>query len=330
MSKKIGVIGGSGFVGSYLQDVLCDAQIPFYVIDKLVGASKSTHTIIADVCELSAADLLSETTTLINLAAEHRDDVRPLSRYYDVNVKGAQRVCDVAKLHNVQRIIFTSSVAIYGFAAPDTGEDGEANYFNEYGRTKYLAEEVYRKWQQEDATNRSLVIIRPTVIFGPGNRGNVWNLLRQIASKRFVMFGNGKNKKSMAYVENVADFLRFSTKFGAGIHIYNYIDKPDMDINQLVSVARETLFGRYDVGLRLPLIGAVFIGKVFDILSKVCGRTFSISGIRVKKFSATTQFSSRASEVGYQAPVSLEDGLRKTLVYEFLEDNSDKLTFDTE
>ena len=54
---------------------------------------------------------------------------------------------------------------------------------------------------------RSLVIIRPTVIFGEGNRGNVYNLFRQIADRRFLMFGDGENKKSMAYVGNVAEFI---------------------------------------------------------------------------------------------------------------------------
>ena len=58
------------------------------------------------------------------------------------------------------------------------------------------------------------------------------------------MFGNGKNKKSMAYVENVAAFLEYSLKFESGIHIYNYIDKPDYDMNKLISFSRNILFGK--------------------------------------------------------------------------------------
>ena len=81
---------------------------------------------------------------------------------------------------DIKTIIFTSSVAIYGFAPPNTDEGGEANYFNDYGRTKWLAEQAYSKWYSEDTENRRLIIIRPTVIFGEGNRGNVYNLLKQI------------------------------------------------------------------------------------------------------------------------------------------------------
>ena len=93
---------------------------------------------------------------------------------------------DYARKIGASRIVFTSSVAVYGFAPPDTSEAGDISYFNEYGRTKHIAEKVYADWQAEDPLNRCLVIVRPTVIFGPGNRGNVYNLLRQIANGWFA------------------------------------------------------------------------------------------------------------------------------------------------
>jgi thioester reductase-like protein len=57
-------------------------------------------------------------------------------------------------------------------SGPD--ETGAINYFNDYGRTKWLTEEKYRAWLASDPEN-SLTIIRPTVIFGEQNRGNVYN-----------------------------------------------------------------------------------------------------------------------------------------------------------
>ena len=56
------------------------------------------------------------------------------------------------------KIIFTSSVAIYGFAPANTDESGKPNYFNDYGRSKYLAEKIYKDWYYEDEKNRTLVI----------------------------------------------------------------------------------------------------------------------------------------------------------------------------
>lgn len=91
----------------------------------------------------------------------------------------------------IDKIIFTSSVAVYGFTPKGADESKELNPFNYYGRTKMLAEEVYRKWQTEDKM-RPLVIVRPTVVFSERNRGNVYNLLKHIASGHFVMVGKEK------------------------------------------------------------------------------------------------------------------------------------------
>ena len=226
--KNIAIIGGAGFLGTRLADCFKNKGLDFRIFD-IDTSGVTEHPIIkADVEDQQSLEVLSRSSTIINLAAVHRDDIRPLSRYDDVNIQGAVNVCKAARTYGINRIIFTSSVAIYGFAPANTDESGEAKYFNDYGRTKYLAEQVYKEWQSEDTDNRTLIIVRPTVIFGEGNRGNVYNLLRQIASRRFVMFGDGKNIKSMAYVGNVASFLDHSLSFEPGLHIYNYIDKPDL------------------------------------------------------------------------------------------------------
>ena len=326
-SNFTGIIGGEGFLGSRLSKRLSKSNERYLVADI---KSVDEDSINVDIEDFDSLNKLSSINCIINLAAIHRDDIRPLSRYDDVNVQGSVNVCEAARKHDINKIIFTSSVAIYGFAPADTDESGEPNYFNDYGRTKYLAEQVYKEWQAEDPENRTLVIVRPTVIFGEGNRGNVFNLLKQIASGRFVMFGNGKNRKSMAYAENVAAFLEYSLSFKPGLHIYNYIDKPDFDMNTLVSEARKTLFGKNNVGLRLPAFLGMAIGYFADFVAKVTGKTLPVSSIRVKKFMGTTQFTSSLGETGFVPPVSLEEGLARTLRYEFLEDNSDKRTFETE
>jgi len=144
------------------------------------------------------------------------------------------------------------------------------------------------------------------------------------------MFGDGKNRKSMAYVENVVAFLEYSLSFTPGVHIYNYIDKPDLDMNTLISKVKSTLFGKNSVGLRLPGFLGMSVGYFFDAVSMIINRSLPVSSIRIKKFMATTQFKSSAGTTGFIAPVSLEEGQSKTLRYEFIEDNSKNRTFDTE
>ena len=327
---KISILGGSGFVGTNLSQLFSEKNMSFEIFDLKKSEFFPENSIVGNICSPVDLEKISKPRILINLAAVHRDDVSPKSLYDEVNIYGSKNICDYAKKNEINHIIFTSSVAIYGFADPDTDENGEINYFNDYGRTKYLAEQEYIKWYQENPVERSLTIIRPTVIFGEGNRGNVYNLLKQIRSKKFVMFGNGKNEKSMAYIKNLVAFIDYSINFEQGIHIYNYIDKPDMSMNDLVLFVRKKLFNKNNIGLRLPRSLGLFIGLVADLFSKIININLPVSHIRVKKFLSTTKFSSSINNTSFIAPHSLEDGLEKTIRYEFLENNKDKITFETE
>lgn len=327
---KVSIIGGSGFVGSNLAKLFTKNNINFQILDNVKSKFFPEKYIHGDIRNNDDLKQIADSDILINLAAVHRDDVRPLSLYDDINVEGSRNICKLAKENGINKIIFTSSVAVYGFAKPNTNENGEINYFNDYGRTKYLAEEVFVDWYNEDSVNRTLVIIRPTVIFGKGNRGNVYNLLNQINSKKFAMFGNGENIKSMAYVKNVAAFIYHSLSFGQGLHLYNYIDKPDMNMNKLVSVTRKVLFNKPNVGLRMPAFIGKLIGYLADIISFIIKKNLPISSIRVKKFLSTSQFDSSIERTGFEAPYSLEDALQKTLKHEFIEENDHKVTFKTE
>lgn len=327
------LVGGSGFIGSELARQLDRQGRAFVIADKVpsrVFPDKYVHLDITDP-DAPTSDVSRDCTAIVHLAAEHRDDVRPRSRYDEVNVEGTRNVVGMAQQHGIDRIVFTSTVAVYGFADPETGEAGTINPFNDYGRTKFEAEKILRAWQERAPEVRSLTIIRPTVVFGPGNRGNVFNLLRQIARRHFVMIGDGKNRKSMAYVENVSAFIARSLGFGPGCYLFNYVDKPDYDMNTLVRSVRAILFGKNDVGPRLPAYMGLIIGRVADLLVGITGRSLPISTIRVRKFIAETSFASSAHDVpGFIAPVSLDAALKRTLDAEFLNPDSDRVIHYTE
>lgn len=319
------IIGGAGFVGTRLAQALNTDGTAFRIFDKALDGEG-----YCDVTNPNSLDSLPPADVVINLAAEHRDDVTPRSLYDEVNVKGARHVCDYCRHNNIQQIVFTSTVAVYGFAPEGTDESGAFNPFNDYGRTKMEAEAVYKEWLAEGPEYRSLVIVRPTVIFGEQNRGNVYNLLRQIATRRFIMFGSGTNRKSMAYVQNIAEFLAFSTQFGPGEHVYNYTDKPDMDMNTLVGRCRSVLFGKDGVGLRLPGWLGILVGYSFDFLATITGKQLPVSSVRVKKFMGTTAFSASVSETGFSPSCTIAEGIDRTLRHEFLENHSDDKLFYSE
>jgi len=326
----IDLIGGSGFIGTRLASRLESSGLPFRILDKAPSHRFPSAHRFADVRDVESLRAGLRGGPIVNLAAEHRDDVRPVSLYKEVNVQGAENICRVASEKGVTKIIFTSTVAVYGFTRPGTDETGAIAPFNEYGRSKYQAEEVFRLWQHEDSTNRSLVIVRPTVVFGERNRGNVYNLLKQLASGRFVMVGQGRNMKSMAYVENAAAFLEHALSFGPGIAVYNYVDKPDFDMNTLIRAVKDEMGIGGGEWIKIPYAAGMAIGYLSDVAALMTRRSFPISSVRVRKFCATTQFDSAVAEAGYLAPVPLIDGLKRTVRYEFLEDHSGEETFFTE
>jgi nucleoside-diphosphate-sugar epimerase len=326
--ENIFVIGGSGFVGTRLCiRFIKQSTKDFQIIDKSPSHHFPSKTIIANIRYPIQIKPVNKSSVIINLAAEHRDDVIPKSLYDETNIYGAKNICNFAREINAEKIIFTSSVAVYGFARIGTDESGGFAPFNDYGRTKLEAEKIYINWQLEDPSRRTLVIVRPTVIFGEGNRGNFFNLLKQISSAKFVMVGNGLNRKSLAYVENVAAFLEHSLAFKPGIHIYNYIDKPDFTMNQLVGYVGNLLGRSSKINIRLPYWLGLAIGELFDAAAFLLGKKFAISSIRVKKFCSNSVYESAIYKSGFVPPVSLIEAIQRTVRYEFLENHEAEQVF---
>lgn len=313
---KIVIFGGSGFIGTRLVPRLIALGHDLSITD--IAPSQSYPRLFSpcDVRDVGAVHKACAGADVIyNLAAVHRDDVRPRSLYREVNVDGAANICAAASAHRIDRIVFTSSAAVYGFSGGEADEDTEPAPFNDYGKTKLEAEAVFKSWYHVQP-GRTLIIVRPTVVFGEGNRGNVFTLIDQIRRRRFAMVGSGHNIKSVAYVENVAAFLEHVLSRPPGFDVYNYVDKPDYRTRELVSTIRRQ-FGMSGEPPSIPYPLAVATGAIGDLVAAASGRTLPISRIRVQKFCAPSRFSStRAMANGFVAPVSLEDGLRRTIAEE--------------
>ena len=318
VASPVVILGGSGFIGTRLASRLSELGQSFIIGDIVESKTHPDSYTSCDVREAATIqNLLVGARAIVNLAAEHRDDVRPLSRYHETNVEGARQVCQAATAAEIKTLVFTSSVAVYGSHTYPVDESGPFEPCNPYGETKLQAEGIYRAWAEEDSA-RSLVIIRPTVVFGEGNRGNVYNLLRQIVAGRFMMVGPGTNRKSMAYVGNVADALIFGLGLGPGTHIFNYADAPDMDMNELVGLVNSKLKRTSSFNWRIPMPLALAGGYLLDIVARLTRRTFPISTVRVKKFCENTQFiSTKIDTYGFMRRYSLLEGLSAMMSHEF-------------
>lgn len=314
------ITGGSGFIGRRLSSVIDRAGHECVSVDACPQPHACAHQIAGDVRRLeSLLNAFAGCDGVVHLAAEHRDDVRPERLYFEVNVEGTRNVLRAASEVGCKRVVFTSTVAVYPLDVPCPDEEHPPAPFNAYGQSKAQAEALVRAWAAEDPT-RCAVIVRPCVVFGEGNRGNVYNLLRQIHDGRFVMVGSGRNRKSMAYVGNVAAFLQWCLDLPPGLHVYNYADKPDLTTEELVRLARRVMGrdGDWRARVRLPYALALPLGWAADAVAALTGRSLPVSSIRIRKFCAeTTVNTERLERSGFVRPYGLLEALERTIRYEF-------------
>ena len=92
--------------------------------------------------------------------------------FHAVNVKGAEILCQAMAEHDIDKVCFFSTVAVYGDAQAPLDESTPPQPNSPYGKTKLAAETVFRSWVDENA-ERHCLVIRPTVTFGPNNFANM-------------------------------------------------------------------------------------------------------------------------------------------------------------
>lgn len=329
---KITILGGSGFIGTRIIDYFKQfTGYEFSIVDLRESHFFNDITTIGDVRNQQQMDAaLAGTDLVILLAAQHRDDVTPTSLYYDTNVGGMRVTLKAMERNGVKRLLFFSTVAVYGINKKSPDEAAPKDPFNHYGRSKWQAEQLLQEWHTLH-NDWNINVVRPTVTFGERNRGNVYNLLHQIQSGKFLMVGKGNNFKSMAYVGNVVAFTKFLIdNYPTGYNVYNYVDKPDFDMNGLVKHV-ETVLGKHLPAVHVPYALGMAGGYLLDLVAWITRRKLAISSVRVKKFCASTEYdATKMQQTGFVPPFTIREGLARTLEFEFLHPHPDCITFETE
>ena len=134
----ISLIGASGFVGTRLLDLLKSKEgYSLKNIDLQQSHFFPELTTIGDVRVQSQMDReLAGSDLVVLLAAQHRDDVSPASLYYDTNVGGMKVTLNAMEKNGIKRIVFFSSVAVYGLNKDNPNESTPTDPFNHYGRNR--------------------------------------------------------------------------------------------------------------------------------------------------------------------------------------------------
>jgi nucleoside-diphosphate-sugar epimerase len=253
---------------------------------------------------------------VLHLAAAHHDSGLSPSTYHDVNEGGARTLCSILDEVGIRNVCFFSTVAVYGAAPEPRHEDTAPQPTTPYGESKLAAERVFRDWVAA-AKERRVLVVRPPVVFGAGNFANMYALIRQIDSGRFLRVGSGDNVKSLVYVDNLVDAALLAWRRPAtGFEIVNVVDKPDLTSREIADIVFRAL-GKKPPRVSIPLSLGIALGLPFDAVSRITGHRLSVSTARIRKYAADqTKFEAdKLSRLGFRAGVSLEEGLRRTVAW---------------
>jgi nucleoside-diphosphate-sugar epimerase len=315
---RVLVTGSSGFIARFLIPRLIAKGHEVIGVDKREGVDfkdnfRFIHANILDQDAVNAA--MRDVELVVHLAAEHKDFGVAERLYHEVNVDGTENLLRSSARSGVGKFIFFSSVAVYGDSPVPTHEEQAPAPDLPYGRTKLLAERRIEAWVKGDAC-REVVIVRPTVVFGPWNYANMYRLIESVAKRRYISVGDGKNTKSVAYVENVADAAIFlMDRMKPGVQLFNYADSPHLTTSEIVRNIASNLQVRVPF-VRIPKSMALASAFPFDVLAKATGKDLPLTAKRIDKFTSPTHhLAEKIRAVGYNPPYRLEEGIGKMVAW---------------
>jgi nucleoside-diphosphate-sugar epimerase len=309
MFKKILVTGGSGFIGYHLHDYLAHERIVNLDLEEPDFEYSSTF-LRGDVRDPKlVAEAIKGCDAVWNMAAAHKDFGISRDEYFDINEQGMRVITQAAAEAGIKKFVFFSSVAVYGDSTEAQSEASIPSPSNDYGASKLAAERVLEQWASEDAS-REVLIIRPVLVYGERNYGNMHRLMKQIDKRQYVNIGAGLNVKSVAYVKNLVEaVLYLLDHLESGVSVYNYADEPQLTSHNIGKTIASAL-GK-PAPITLPYWLVYGLALPFDLIKKITGKDLAISSTRVQKLTIPTYFKAeKIRKKGFQSPYSNIEGLQ--------------------
>jgi nucleoside-diphosphate-sugar epimerase len=326
------IFGGTGCIGTHIAKhllqhtqaetiVLADtrpvrqeryAQPLLAAMDARNGTARVRY-VACDVREpITAEGLPVQVDLIVNLAAVHREPGHRPEEYYRTNLPGAENVCAYAVRTGCERIVFTSSISPYGSSDAARSEDSVPAPETAYGGSKLEAEKIHIAWQQA-APGRRLVILRPGVVFGPGEHANVARLARSLARGYFAYMGNRDTRKAGVYVKELCHVLEFALTHqqngGPSMLLWNVsMDPPPRleDFVQGICAAAGYPRPKWNVPRGLLVAASYPIAGA----ARLVGVQTSINPVRMRKLSQPTHIEPlRLRELGYRYRYTMEQAM---------------------
>ncbi|KGN98310.1 hypothetical protein HQ36_02515 [Porphyromonas gingivicanis] len=236
------ITGIDGFVGSSLTSYL-GVQHTLYGVDlKEDKREGETHRYLWD----DVGDKLPQVDCVIHLAGYAKDttDESLLSEYIEVNVGLTKIIFDWFLSSEAQTFIFFSSVkAAAPFADMEAvTEEIIPKPIGPYGVSKIRAEEIlFERSEEVLRKGKKMYILRPSMIYGPGNQGNLRQLYHLVRRGIPWPFGSFENKRSFCSINNISYIVERISKAKIESGVYNVCDDEPISIRQLLSVIASTV-----------------------------------------------------------------------------------------
>jgi GlcNAc-P-P-Und epimerase len=294
MNKVAIIFGGSGYIGANLLRQLIKQRVfdKYYICDinPLINFDKEQTSRIIEFLNIDVRNSINinisesvdiENSWIFNFAAVHREPGHKFKEYFDTNIPGAENISNFARINRIKNIFFTSSIAPYGRSLNERKESSPLYPETAYGISKALAEKIHEKWLSEDKLRR-LIIVRPSVIFGPKDPGNVFRMIKALKKGTFVLPNGGKVIKAYGYVHGLVESVLFTINKKERLIIYNYAENPLVPLNKMVVIAKDYLKLKKPT-IKLPVYILTIIAFFVQTLFKIIKKKSDIHPVRVKK-----------------------------------------------
>lgn len=310
MRKTAIVFGGTGFFGTHLARVLVERADVDRVVLADMRPPRESHPKVdfqtVDVREPIELEVSGE-VEIYNFAAVHTTPGHEDWEYYWTNVRGATEVCRFARRVGARRLVFTSTMGIYGPQESQVDDRTIPAPTTAYGKSKLLAEKIHEDWQKEQP-DRRLIVVRPAVTFGPGEHGNFTRLAKLLRRGWFVYPARKNTIKACAPVVDLASSIEFMQSFDEAIvsYIFAY---PERTTTQIINQAFCRVGGFKEPNVVIPQSVITSVAYAFELLSKI-GLKTSINRARVKKLIQSTNiYPYELTTRGWTFPTSLTRAL---------------------
>lgn len=319
--NRVLVTGAAGFIGTHLISALRRAGASVAALDLDVSEAGTpgdgVEWIPGDIFDAALLALAARgADTVIHLVAKTHDfsAVEDEAEYHRINVLGTRRLLEACDRAAVRHIVYFSSVkAMTEQAEGILDESFPPHPTTAYGRSKLEAEEAIRQFGLEHGVRTTT--LRLPLVYGPGNKGNVYRMIEAVDRGRFAVIGRGENRRSMVYVGNVVEAtLAVARRRDLPGDVYLVTDGTDYAVRELYEAIARGL-GRRPLPFGVPLFAAALLARLGDAGGWLTGRSLPYNSGALAKLTGDLRFSSERirREAGFVPTYRLQEAIGETI-----------------